>query len=253
MVTPEAVELDLPSAGVGTRSVAKLIDLVGQLVLLFVGLGATGMLGGASFTLIVGIIWVFVVLFVVPIACEALWFGRTPGKAALGLRAVTLDGGPLQTRHAIVRGLFQLIDIYLVLGIFPAMFTQRSQRFGDVAAGTFVLNDRVSSPPTDAIIFPPPLGHELYSESLDVGRITRPQYLLMRKFLLRVNELDGGARFHLAQRLATESSQRVGAYVPPGLHPETFVLCVVAAYQQRTIGFDTGAAASRWGWSSPAR
>ena len=166
IVTPEAVVLDLPPAGVATRIIAKLIDLAMLVMLLYLGTIFFALAGGTSASFadgvdvwvqIVLVIWAFFVLLIVPMLVESRWHGRTPGKAVLGLRAVTLDGGPIQTRHAMIRGIFLIIDVYLLLGLFPALVTSRSQRFGDLAAGTFVLAERNgASPPTPIAFFPPP-------------------------------------------------------------------------------------------------
>ena len=97
IVTPEAVLLDLPAAGIATRMAAEAIDLACQFTLLFLGamlaafafpsIGSTA--GQVAF-----VIWAFVTLILLPIVSEGLWNGRTPGKAILSLRVVTLDGGP---------------------------------------------------------------------------------------------------------------------------------------------------------------
>jgi uncharacterized RDD family membrane protein YckC len=246
IVTPEAVVLDLPPAGVATRIVAKLIDLLILGTFLYFGTILLALAGGTSGSFDGGVdvgvqialaIWIFFVLLIVPMLVESRWHGRTPGKAVLGLRAVTLDGGPIQTRHAMVRGLFQIIDVYALLGLFPAMVTSRSQRFGDLAAGTFVLAERNgASPPTPIAFFPPP-GWDAYVYALDVGRLSERQYRLVRTFLLRVGGLAPGARVHLATQLADRVAPRVTPQAPHGITAEQFLHCVVSAYQYRNGGF----------------
>jgi uncharacterized RDD family membrane protein YckC len=247
IVTPEAVELDLPPAGIATRLLAKVIDLACQGVLLWLGLMAifltfgSGPFGGEGGTAVrvAGILWTFFVFLGAPILSEALWVGRTPGKAILGLRAVTLDGGPIQPRHSTVRGVFQLVDVYIPTGLVPAMLSPRSQRFGDLAAGTFVLNERTGTTRSQPIAFFPPVGWESYVGVLDIGRVGEQQYRLVRSFLLRVTELDAGARLHLAGRLAGQLRPLVSPAPPPELTPELFLHCVVSAYQYRNGGFPT--------------
>jgi uncharacterized RDD family membrane protein YckC len=246
IVTPEAVVLDLPPAGVATRIVAKLIDLGILGILLYFGTIFLALAGGTSGSFDGGVdvwvqialaIWFFFVLLIVPMLVESRWHGRTPGKAVLGLRAVTLDGGPIQTRHAMVRGIFQIIDVYALLGLFPALVTSRSQRFGDLAAGTFVLAERNgASPPTPIAFFPPP-GWEAYVYALDVGRLSERQYRLVRTYLLRVGGLTPGARVHLATQLADRVAPRVTPQAPHGITAEQFLHCVVSAYQYRNGGF----------------
>ena len=241
VITPEAVLLELPPAGIATRMFAKFVDLVCQLALLIAGGYTAGSIavseGGSSpIARIFMIVWTFFVLLVVPGVVEGLWNGKTPGKAMLGLRVVSLDGGPSLWRHAFVRDIAQIIDIYIPLGIIPALSTSRSRRFGDLMAGTFVLVERGSSRPSVPIAFYPPPGCEQFIASLDVGRLRTEQYRLLRSFLLRVAELDGQARWHLAVRFADAVRDRVTPAPPPNMPPELFLVCVASAYQYRNGG-----------------
>jgi uncharacterized RDD family membrane protein YckC len=238
IVTPEAVLLDLPAAGIATRMAAKAIDLALQGGVLLLGASIGGLvLGGSSASVTVFlVIWAFVVVLLAPVLSEGLWNGRTPGKAVLRLRAVTLDGGPLQWRHAFLRGLAQVVDVFLLLGIIPAMATRRSQRFGDLMAGTFVLVEPATTLAARPIAFYPPPGWEAYVASLDVGRLRPDQYRLIRSFLLRVGELEAGARWHLSARLADAALARVSPPPGPTAPPETFLIAVASAYQHRNGG-----------------
>jgi uncharacterized RDD family membrane protein YckC len=242
IITPEAVVLDLPAAGVASRLVAKLVDLGLQAQFLLVsmtGLTLVAGLGPADalppVVEVANWILVFVALFVLPIASELLWHGQTPGKALLGLRAVNADGGPINGRQAVVRGLFQLIDVYLLVGIVPALATRRARRFGDLVAGTFVLTQRASGTDAVPVAFGVPPGQEAYVRSLDVGRLDERQYRLVRSYLLRVAGLDPGARFHLGVAIADRVARRVSPQPPP-MSPQVFLQCVLAARQRRADG-----------------
>ncbi len=72
-----------------------------------------------------------------------LRFGRTLGKLLNGLRAVSVDGGPLTARKALVRTIGRVIDLLPVLYLigFIALLVSGSprQRIGDRLAGTTVL------------------------------------------------------------------------------------------------------------------
>ncbi|HKY15105.1 MAG TPA: RDD family protein [Microthrixaceae bacterium] len=244
IITPEAVVLELPAAGVATRLLARFVDLALQGAILLVGILVVTQLflsSGATDSVAVRVaVWilVIVVLFGLPIVTEALWHGRTPGKALLGLRAVTIDGGPIETRHAVVRGLFLLVDVYMTLGLIPALMTRRSQRFGDLAAGTFVLAERGASGPATPIAFSPPPGWDAYVAAMDVGRVDEQQYRLIRSYLLRVSELDRSARWHLAVKLADAVRSQATPDPPAGIPPETYLHCVASAYQLRAARSD---------------
>lgn len=239
IVTPEAVLLELPAAGIATRLGAKVLDLfllasIGG----FVGSLLIGVTAAIDVRLgqILMVIWYVTLLLIAPMALEGLMNGRTPGKATFGLRVVTLDGGPIQWRHAFIRAIAQVPDVYLGLGILPALMTRRSQRFGDLMAGTFVLVERHGGHSANPIAFLPPPGWENYVYSLDVGRIRPEQYRLIRTFLLRVNELTPQARWTLGVQLAEAARRRVGPDPPTAVEPEKFLVCVASAYQHRNGG-----------------
>ena len=119
----------------------------------------------------------FLILVGYPIAMETLWNGRTLGKAAMGLRVVTQEGGPIRFRHAAIRGIFGLIEIWIFLGsiaVVAIIFSKRNQRVGDMVAGTIVLRERSVASPGVAVSFPPPPGYEAYvgiaRRHADLGR-----------------------------------------------------------------------------------
>jgi uncharacterized RDD family membrane protein YckC len=250
IVTPEAVLLDLPAAGIATRMAAKVVDLLCLSALFsvgtFVGTLLSAVLGQTTLQVFL-IIWIFVVLIVAPIVCEGVWNGRTPGKAIFGLRAVTLDGGPVMWRHCVLRGLAQIFDVYSFLGVIPALATRRSQRFGDLMAGTFVLVEPPAHSSATPIAFYPPPGWERFVGSLDVGRIRPEQYRLVRSFLLRVNELDSSARWHMAVRMAEAVRSRVSPPPVSGMSAEVYLVCVASAYQYRNGGLPAPSQAT---WSA---
>ena len=73
----------------------------------------------------------------------------------------------------------------------------------DLTAGTFVISERSASSLIVPTLFFPPPGLEYYCAQLDVSRVDSEQFLLVRNFLLRVANLEVGARYALAARLAT--------------------------------------------------
>jgi uncharacterized RDD family membrane protein YckC len=237
VVTPEAVVLELPTAGVATRAFARLVDLLVQLLVAMllayaaIPLVTVGV-GGA----VLGLVVVVVVLLGVPIGMELVWRGRSAGKALFGLRVVGADGAPEAPRQAAVRGLVALVDIYASLGFLAlstAMFSPRSQRPGDLAAGTVVIRERARSSTEVPIAFHPPAGYEAYVASLDVGALDEEDFSLIRAFLLRIKELTPEARASLALGLAEGVRHRIHHTLPAAIDPELFLVCVASAFQLR--------------------
>src|SRR6266480_4060788 len=114
LVTPEAVVLQFETAGLGSRLLAKVLDSLIQLfilIVLFVVAGAAASGGFGSTPLGIFLLFaLFAVVFVYPVAFETLWKGRTPGKAAMGLRVVTREGAPIRFRHAAIRSAIWIVE-----------------------------------------------------------------------------------------------------------------------------------------------
>jgi uncharacterized RDD family membrane protein YckC len=203
--------------------------------LILLTLGALG--GEGWIALMFVIVGVAFVVFGYPIVCEVAMRGRSPGKAALGLRVVTIEGAPIAPRHAFIRSTIGLVDFLLVPGgfiaVLVALFSTRSQRLGDVFAGTIVLRERTASAPAAAVWFNPPVGLEGYAHTLDVSAVTDAQFGIVRSFLLRLADLSPEARAALSVRLATPLTVAMGHQAPPGLYADQFLQCVAAAYQRR--------------------
>jgi uncharacterized RDD family membrane protein YckC len=239
IVTPEAVLLDIETAGYASRILAGLLDLIIQLFLLtFVssvlalGLGGDGSAFATAFA-----ICLFLVLFGYPIAFETLSRGRTPGKMALSIRAVTVDGAPIRLREATLRAMGGVVDKVLppggVTGALFVTFTPKHQRIGDLIAGTMVIRDPEKYVVTPALWFSAPPGLEAYAETIDPTAITVEQYTVVRSFLTRGASLSAPIRQALAADLAARLGERI-RYTPPAwVSPEVFLICAMARYQRR--------------------
>jgi uncharacterized RDD family membrane protein YckC len=237
VVTPEAVVLDFQTAGIGSRCLALLVDwlaLAVALILMLMMLGVIGMFSGTA--AVIGLlIGLFVLVFGYPALCEWLWDGQTLGKRALGLRVITVEGGPVGLRHSAIRAMAALIDFWLppggLVALTLALLTGRSQRLGDLAAGTVVIR-RPRSP--QAPVFFAPVGWAAsLAPRIDGGGLRAHQYALVREFLLRAPELLPEARAALAGDLAQRASTAVVTPVPPGVDPEQFLVAVLVAHQRR--------------------
>lgn len=239
VVTPEAVVLDLPTATVPSRVTAFALDLVIQGVLLsVVALGTLPLERVAGWLPEVVLAFSVVgVLFAYPAAWESTWRGRTPGKAAVGLRVVTVEGAPVRFRHAALRAMLGLVDFWLPPGgavaVLSILGSARHQRLGDVVAGTLVLHDR--QPVTTAVA---PLWHvaapelEPYVDRL-AGAVPPDQLLLIRSFLLRQARYPLAARYAVGQQLVQSVTRSTGVLPPPATRPEDLLAAALAANQQR--------------------
>ncbi len=91
-----------------------------------------------AFAVLGGIAFGGVFLLYFPLA-EAR-FGRTPGKAALGLRVVRENGLPIGYKEAFLRRLSFFFNIFWLDAIF-VFFTEKRQRAFDIIAKTVVIRE----------------------------------------------------------------------------------------------------------------
>lgn len=252
IVTPEAVELDLDAAGLASRLLAALIDVTVMFVVLTSILTVAGVVGaatspadeegGAVLAAVMLAIGTFLVLVVWPTAWEVATKGRSIGKMALGLRVVTVDGAPIQVRHALVRGLVGLVEIVLTSGIVAvavALGSQRFRRLGDHLAGTVVIRERgAGAQVAQPRRFVPHPGWEPWAGRLDATRLTADDYRIVRSFLLRAETLPPAARARLGHQVLARVLPRTGidAAAIGALGPwsvEAPLVAIAAAYQRR--------------------
>jgi uncharacterized RDD family membrane protein YckC len=237
LVTGEAVALDLRPAALPSRLLAGLLDALLQfMVLLVFGALATAVSLDVSEAAesAIGIVVLVTVLIVYPVTFETLLRGRTPGKAALGLRVVRDDGGPIGFRQALVRGLIGAVlerpgITFFTAAVLTSLLNDQGKRLGDLAAGTLVLRERVSVRGGAVAAMPPPLAG--WAATLDLSTFPDELALAMRQFVSRADQLTEVAREELGGRLVKAVTEIVGP-APSGA-PGWAVLSAVLAERRR--------------------
>lgn len=140
VATPEGVELGLPLAGVGARSLAWLIDALIKFTALVVFNVLLQFMGELGIGL--RLIATFLVLWFYNVAFEVLRRGATPGKKFLGLRVMHSDGTPVGWNGSMIRNLVRFVDVLpgcYAFGCLSVLCTRKFQRLGDLAADTVVI------------------------------------------------------------------------------------------------------------------
>lgn len=136
------MELRLPVAGLAARAIAWLIDggiklvviWVLALILSFVGRFGWGLMYAGLFAAL----WFYNVLF------EVLNHGATPGKKAVDIRVVNINGTPVGWSGSLLRNLIRFVDVLpgvYLFGCISVLLSEKFQRIGDLAAGTIVVHN----------------------------------------------------------------------------------------------------------------
>lgn len=238
-VTGEAISLDVHPTGFVLRAAGALLDaavaIVGYIVLVIVAGIVTVSLGTEDAVIGAIAIALFVVCFVgVPMTIETLTRGRSLGKLAIGGRIVRRDGGAIGLRHAAIRALVGVFEFYTPpffggTAALVGLLTPRTQRLGDLLAGTYCRYERVSGAVLPLFSLPPALVD--WGRVADVARMPTALARRVSQFLAQAPQYEPERRARLAAELATEAAEFVAPL--PDVAPELFLAGVAVLRRDR--------------------
>lgn len=236
-LTGEAITLDLHPTGFVLRALGAIIDVAAQLVVfltLLVALSLVSVSLGVEDAVLAAlfIVTLVVCLVGIPVAVETISKGRSLGKLAVGGRIVRLDGGSITLRHAAVRALLGVFEFYATLGggaALTALLTPRTQRLGDLLAGTYCRYERVSGRVLPLFGIPPQLAE--WAQIVDVARMPAQLSRRIGQFLAQASQYDPERRARLAADLADEAREFVAPV--PAVDPELFLAGVTVVRRER--------------------
>lgn len=237
VLNPEKTIITYRLAGLGSRIVAQIVDwmlLVAVDMMMMFAAGLTFFIqpGIASAVLdavlILGPFAYFILL-------EGLWNGQTVGKRILGIRVRMADGTPITFPAAVGRNLLRPADflpaLYMV-GLM-AMFTNpKSQRLGDLVAGTIVVNEKrdrsllVAAPHTAGI-------HAFEQTVGDLPGMTLEEYVALRRYCDRFPELPPNIQENLTETVWKPIAARRKVPDVPSVHPIYLAEAVVMKYGRK--------------------
>ena len=237
IVTPEAVVLDFELAGVASRSIAIVVDVIVQLLALLALVFIVGLATVGSDVIGIVVLLVGLILIVIgyPVAMETLNNGRSFGRMIVGTRVVTVEGAPVRFRHAFIRALLAIVDLFASSGavaVVAALVTRRGQRLGDLVAGTMVIRERkeVGSGWIQPIFAAPYL--VVWAKDMDTSPLGDDGYQLIRDYLRRVPELGQAQAAELGEELEAFVTARMPLWPRPQRAPVVDWLRTIAAKAQ---------------------
>jgi uncharacterized RDD family membrane protein YckC len=248
--TPELVEIEMPLAGIGSRFIALLVDML----IWFAGLIVIVILFAVfapentalskipkqwAVALVIFIVfllfWGYFTLF------EAFWNGRTPGKRVARIRVIQRSGRAIGLFESMARNLVRYIDMQpfplYAVGVITIFVTRQHQRLGDLAAGTLVVRDRALDEPawgdSGARTFtaqsfapstPAPEPHMAFSLPVTgIAKLSSTDLEVLEGFFARRLDMSLPTRQALAERIAQAILSKSGLEQPAGASVETFL------------------------------
>jgi uncharacterized RDD family membrane protein YckC len=149
--TTQNVVINFTAASVGERILAFLTDVIIQIayaITVFYGIFYLLNLGKLmqnwdDWSRVAVIILFFIPIVFYSILLESIFEGQTLGKRLLKIKVVKIDGYQAGFGDYLIRWLFRLIDIFSnsgILALVSIVITDKSQRLGDISAGTSVIS-----------------------------------------------------------------------------------------------------------------
>jgi uncharacterized RDD family membrane protein YckC len=215
--TPEGIQFTNQLASPVSRCIALVVDLaIIWMVMSLVGtLVALMQWVSHDFAMAFYILLYFVFNIGYFILLEMLWRGQTIGKRMMRLRVQDMHGLKLQPAQLVLRNLLRFVDslpvLYFLGGAF-AVLSKRSQRLGDLAAGTVVVRL-----PDLALPVLSELSENHFNsfrehprlEALLRQRVPPQQAELALQSLRRRDEIEPNARARLFRELAAHLQRQV--------------------------------------------
>lgn len=257
--TPENVQVRYAPAGFGTRFLAWFVDQF------FVAMATIGLLivlaiVGVSFesvfqsiednrdnpekvgAYVIGLMALLIGLgsFAYFILLELFLRGQTIGKRFMRIRVVKADGFALDPGSILVRNIFRLIDNVPLMWIVPVL-SRRSQRTGDMVAGTIVISDEqpeISDLRTQ-LSSRAAAEAEFRFDSRSLGRLSEGDFQAVERVLERWLDLPISQQQKFLGQLVPSLARKMQMEEPPPDRRQRFLEDLLAAEfrrQNRLLG-----------------
>lgn len=149
--TTQNVRINFKAASVGERIWASLLDLLIKVAyvivisyVFFYLLGVERLLGSMEdvWSRIAIIILFFFPVLIYSVTLESIFEGQTIGKKLLKIKVVKIDGYQASFGDYLIRWLFRIVENNILgglIGLVAMIVNSKTQRIGDMAAGTAVI------------------------------------------------------------------------------------------------------------------
>lgn len=234
LLSPEKTILSYRLAGIGARMIAHLVDLT----IIFSALGvltcAVGIISTVAPGLAIALVLVafFLGIFAYFVFFESIWNGTTPGKRLMNLRVRMTDGTHAPFGAVLGRNLLRIADFMPILyfgGALAMFLNPRSQRLGDLVAGTVVIQERAVA----RGFRPAPHVLGIHPFEATVGELqgmTLDEYVALKGLCDRFPELPSSIQERLLREVWVPIAQNRGVPWVSGVHPIYLAEATVMRY-----------------------
>ncbi len=206
ITTSQNIDIEYELGGLGERVAATILDTLIKVAYLFItGLLLSAMHASDTVEGFFGIVVIFLPIAFYSLVSEILMNGQTVGKKVLNTKVVSLDGGQATTGQYILRWLFQPIDFYITIyscAFLTVGFSDKSQRLGDMVAGTIVIRTIMRTSLNQTLFVPPVQTYQHTVSFPEVATLSDKEMQLLKDVILSVNRTGNTLlAFHAAEKI----------------------------------------------------
>jgi len=231
VTTSQNIDIDYEVAGVGERTLARLLDMAVFVALYILGLIAAIFAGQSILRVIsfVAIIIIYASLFVFyDLVCEIAMNGQSFGKRIMKIKVISLDGKRPSLSQYLLRWLFRIVDFTLSMqacGLICAAVSEKQQRLGDMVAGTTLIKTHPRTSIKSLVFVPVEDNYVVIFKNTD---------LLNDKDITLIQEVIKNYRMTANRVVVDTAAGRIkeilGATIPEGMDNLKFLKTVVSDY-----------------------
>jgi uncharacterized RDD family membrane protein YckC len=248
--TPEQIGFNYKISGLGSRSIAFILDYTIRGILIFfifVLFYLLYQIFPAAFSFIIKVdfpkTWLMALGFLFYallylgyfLIFEALWIGQTPGKRIMDLRVVRIDGQPIGWLESAIRNIIRALDMlagFYPVGLIVMFLSSNARRIGDYAAGTIVIVERGVKVPDSQPRSASPTRPYTADIEINISTITPKEYQVMKSFLQRRQDMDRLHSNQIARTLTLRLKEKWGLSMRD-ISYESFIEEVVRVYEHK--------------------
>lgn len=149
ITTTQNVTINFNAANVGERIVAILLDFLVLLAYIFsvnyifITTGIENFLTSLDYWSSAAVYLIaYLPVMLYTLVLENLFEGQTLGKKIMKIKVIKIDGYQATFGDYLIRWMFRLVEVFIlfgIIGLITLITSKKSQRLGDMAAGTSVI------------------------------------------------------------------------------------------------------------------
>jgi uncharacterized RDD family membrane protein YckC len=236
IVTTQNVIIHYETASIGERLLARLLDMVFMFAYLVICYWLLGEFMSLSNLEEAGkFASVIAILVPLPVLTYSLWQesffnGRTVGKLIMGLKVVRTNGQPAGAGEFAYRWVLRILEgeisIFTCLALPVAIVSDKSQRIGDMVAGTIVIRTKQRSSLRQTILSQVNLNYRVVFPQ--VSNLSDRDINIIRDVMAQAFETGN---YRLLEYLGQKVKDTIGVHPPPQQLPtQQFLNLVIADY-----------------------